>query len=840
MAPPPSPSPPANNDNDEDANDRSRAAAVTEASSTVPTRVASRKRRRPDTDSDQPKHPSEHAAVKVIDIDQQQQEQDEEQEEQGAVPGENNNQENDPETEEPSPKRAKKSLVTEQNAAAAAAAAVVDVVVEVAVPPPESAEQTTNAEEHRATTDPTRAAAAVEPTAPRGATTTLSNLRLPSHRTPGKHTDDHGPLPHWVGNVRRSLGTAKEPALSSTIPVPPPIATSVTTTTASSTTTTQRRLQWGGSTTTREPEPTPGEPIPKASSPAVQVPSPPSSPVPPPPPPAVRTDPTSPSSLWQYTSTWFILLLLLQVPFFSPILSTVVSASNVALEFYQSAAAVVGPDSSSSWLPLEAGAHNHGIALIVPQENVDDNEYDDKEYDEDEDEQEGDELVANPEPIIQYQTVIQTILTPNEERQTVLQELNDVQQQFDQAMHDFTRDIQHLEDEGRDVERMQWQLSRAMETALRQVDDQLHRLRHVLFPWEREDGTNHEETPVLTREPGAIRVTRDSLDPALRDYLLDLGFVQQWESLPNRTTCEDDGSPGSKASSLVSPSELHAYVEELVLDVTASAESVMKNDRIQQDVRMWVRDELMRRSAALLQEHTQVAPKIPDPAMADPTAAQGASLSQMESVIHNRLQLERADQTGRVDYASIMNGATVIKSGPMATSPSLKDNLPFLNRLAAHTNHAFYGYGPEMALTPKNPPLKLGQCWSFPPGGNVNAQWGMLSFRLARPVWVDVVSIEHPPPDVTDQSSSAIRHFRVLGWETPPTTPQQPRPWLLGSFEYQIDGAVRQEFSLPDTVEGMPVPRLHAMSLVIDSNWGMAAYSCLYRVRVLGRPDHDD
>jgi len=751
--------------------------------------------------------------------------------------------------EEPSPKRSKKSVVTELD------------VVEVAVQQEETAvndddnnnndystsndnDNLTRGDQAMAVVHELPSATDAAPLAPTATatptstthTTTVTNLRLPSHRTPGKHNDDLVPQPpqqHWAGaTVRRVLGgvsssrgpapaaavatNALQPALSfSTVPLPPPISTS---TTNATTTTTQRRLLLGGTgaatesaTTSRDPEPTTGEPM-ASSSPAL-------------PSPTMRTDPTSPLSLWHYTSTWFVLFLLLQVPFFSPILSTVVSASNVALELYQSA---LGPE--SSWLPLEAGAHNHSIALIVPEK---------AEHDEEEEDEE--DMVADQEPVIHYQTVIQTILVPNEERQAVLQELHDVQQQFDQALDDFTRDLQRLEDEGREVERMQWHLGRAMEAALLQVDDQVTRLRHVI-PLESEDNEQEVGKPVLTREPGAIRAVRDDLDEALRDYLLDLRFLHQWEGLPNRTTCEDGGDPFSKVSSVLSPSELDAFVEELVLDVAASAETVMKDDQIQQDVREWVRDEVMRRSASLLQQHTQVAPQIPDLAMTDSTAASGASLSEIESVIHNRLELERADQTGRVDYASIMNGATVIKSGHMATSPSLKDNLPFLNRLAAHTNHAFYGYGPEMALTPKNPPLKLGQCWSFAPGGNVNAQLGMLSFRLARPVRVDVVSIEHPPPDVTDQSSSAIRKFRVLGWETPRTTPlqQQQRPWLLGSFEYQIDGAVRQEFSLPETVEGTPVPRLHAMSLVIDSNWGMAAYSCLYRVRVFGRPDHDE
>ncbi len=42
-----------------------------------------------------------------------------------------------------------------------------------------------------------------------------------------------------------------------------------------------------------------------------------------------------------------------------------------------------------------------------------------------------------------------------------------------------------------------------------------------------------------------------------------------------------------------------------------------------------------------------------------------------------------------------------------------------------------------------------------------------------------------------------------------------------------------QRFSIPATLNGAMVPKLKAITLAVDSNWG-ADFSCLYRFRVHG------
>jgi hypothetical protein len=131
------------------------------------------------------------------------------------------------------------------------------------------------------------------------------------------------------------------------------------------------------------------------------------------------------------------------------------------------------------------------------------------------------------------------------------------------------------------------------------------------------------------------------------------------------------------------------------------------------------------------------------------------------------LEKERADQTGRVDHASVLNGAVVLYGGERGTSPSLVDQLPVVNRLASLWSLRNYGLRPEAALMPSYPTLTtLGQCWSFNKDVNKAKQSGYatLTFRLAKPIIVDSVSVEHPPQDMTDRIQSAIQNFRVVGY----------------------------------------------------------------------------
>jgi hypothetical protein len=213
--------------------------------------------------------------------------------------------------------------------------------------------------------------------------------------------------------------------------------------------------------------------------------------------------------------------------------------------------------------------------------------------------------------------------------------------------------------------------------------------------------------------------------------------------------------------------------------------------------------------------------------------AGGSSMSSIHMVVEGRLAVERADQTGNIDYAAIYNGAAVIRSGDRATTPALVNKLPLFNRIAALLSLRFYGHGAEIALTPTYPRDALGQCWAFEKASEKYSGFGTLSVRLAKPVFVTSISIEHPPKEVTDRVNTAIRSFRVFGFESPDA---QGKAWPIGDFEYMIGEETRQEFDIEDEVANVDVPKLQSISIAVDSNWG-TPYACLYRVRVFGGED---
>jgi hypothetical protein len=220
------------------------------------------------------------------------------------------------------------------------------------------------------------------------------------------------------------------------------------------------------------------------------------------------------------------------------------------------------------------------------------------------------------------------------------------------------------------------------------------------------------------------------------------------------------------------------------------------------------------------------------------------------------LEKEDADLTGKYDFASIINGAKVLRRGPYATSSSLYETLPLLNRILAYTKLRFYGHPPEVALLPTFPIHARGQCWSFP-NESTNALsrqrmvgsssgiiandllglYATLSVRLASAVYVTEIMVEHNPTVIpshessSSSSSSAIKHFRVLGFEDGGAFGD---PWELGSFTFIPGSSISQTtFSIPAMLDGQRIPKMKVISIAVDSNGG-ANYSCLYRVRVHG------
>ncbi|KAL3917102.1 MAG: hypothetical protein SGILL_004869 [Bacillariaceae sp.] len=310
---------------------------------------------------------------------------------------------------------------------------------------------------------------------------------------------------------------------------------------------------------------------------------------------------------------------------------------------------------------------------------------------------------------------------------------------------------------------------------------------------------------------------------------------------------------------------------DLVLRAQMSADNIMTGDIAKDRIRKWLEqtiDKSLHRDAdsdAAKTRISELSTSLEATPAHDAVASSSGEVSvhsgeDIENAIHARFEVDRADTTGEFDHASLKNGAEIIYGGRRGTSKSLTDYLPILNRLLQSSNLRFYGFGPEAALTPSYPPNTLGHCWSFQPTsleeqlkerelfreqrGVPNdfkrGSIGTLTISFATPVFVNSVVIEHIPQRLTDRADTAIRSFRVVGYEEDDATSEA---WNLGSFEYSMqkngNHEYLQEFEVATTSKGEDIPSLSSISLAVDSNWGHE-YACLYRFRVHGEEEADE
>ena len=206
------------------------------------------------------------------------------------------------------------------------------------------------------------------------------------------------------------------------------------------------------------------------------------------------------------------------------------------------------------------------------------------------------------------------------------------------------------------------------------------------------------------------------------------------------------------------------------------------------------------------------------------------------------IETDRADRTNEIDYAAIHSGSQVIHS---MTSSSLVNHLSLYHRLLSSLRLRFYGFPAEAALSPTTRGVAgLGQCWAVLPEDKMTmisnyhrgGAFATLVVQLSKEVHVTSVVVEHPI-GLTPDPDTAVKKFRVYGYHSDNDSDVDPSKddskWeLLGQFLFDVEqGIGLQEFEVK---EGFNLPKMRAVALAIDSNWG-GEYSCLYRFRVHGR-----
>ncbi|PWN39130.1 hypothetical protein IE81DRAFT_350446 [Ceraceosorus guamensis] len=226
------------------------------------------------------------------------------------------------------------------------------------------------------------------------------------------------------------------------------------------------------------------------------------------------------------------------------------------------------------------------------------------------------------------------------------------------------------------------------------------------------------------------------------------------------------------------------------------------------------------------------------------------SASAVSSMIDAALERYAADRVGRTDFALRWTGGRIIPqitSGSMRPRSTLSKMLPgFLGGRSSQLLHS-----PAVVIHHDNAP---GQCWAF---AGDTAQLGI---RLAKPVVVTDVSVDHLPQPVALHMNEAPKDIVVWGLirdkhdvrrleeyrkeqasdpdklsDTPKPTPPTPNHIHLASVTYDATPGSRsvQNFEASEEQKALRLAIVDTQWNFL-SNWGDKRRTCVYRVRVHG------
>lgn len=344
------------------------------------------------------------------------------------------------------------------------------------------------------------------------------------------------------------------------------------------------------------------------------------------------------------------------------------------------------------------------------------------------------------------------------------------------------------------------------------------------------------DVPKVVKERDVVPVLQKLKAAALMYMNTDVVTAQvpMWEVVSSSGCPQPPSSDNDRFITTADAEEGNAKLNAAAQE---TVQQTIQDSEIEETIKDWVQDELEQTELAVSDVERDEIVESGDADGEDMGLVIGVTGNEAKKIIDERLDASLSDTVGLLDVAAKYNGAEVIRRGARATTPSLVQSLPILNRLMAATKLRFYGHGPDAALTPTIPPDALGQCWSFenisksrnPRWNSVykrdkaNGRYASLTVKLAKATPVKRVIIEHnASPE--KKESSAIMDFRVVGFADGKA---RGNPIHLGAFRYDKEGSASQEFQLTDAND-----HLQSITLAIDSTHSKD-YACLYRFRVL-------
>uniref|UniRef100_A0A667Z435 SUN domain-containing protein 1-like n=1 Tax=Myripristis murdjan TaxID=586833 RepID=A0A667Z435_9TELE len=204
-------------------------------------------------------------------------------------------------------------------------------------------------------------------------------------------------------------------------------------------------------------------------------------------------------------------------------------------------------------------------------------------------------------------------------------------------------------------------------------------------------------------------------------------------------------------------------------------------------------------------------------------AAQDAGAAVTEQDVHqivqNALRLFSEDQTGMADYALESGGGSVLSTRCSETYET-KTALMSLFGVPLW----YFSQSPRVVIQPDVHP---GNCWAF------RGFKGYLVIRLSMKIVPTAFTLEHIPRALAPSGTlrSAPRDFTIYGLDDE----NQENGKLLGSYTYQEHGEPLQTFPVSEENSSA----FQIIEVQVLSNWGHEVYTCMYRLRVHGRPSDD-
>ena len=192
--------------------------------------------------------------------------------------------------------------------------------------------------------------------------------------------------------------------------------------------------------------------------------------------------------------------------------------------------------------------------------------------------------------------------------------------------------------------------------------------------------------------------------------------------------------------------------------------------------------------------------------------------------VRAQMELFRADRTGLVDYAMFSGGGKVVGHSTLAPAVAKGDG-PLTNALKG-LRGGVHPRADEWVISASSE--AAGECLAL------EGNRGWVDIRLREAVAVNAITLEHVHRDVAYDITSAPKSVKILGWNT--TKSPSAGAKVLGSIRYRLldgqGGSAMQTFEL-DGASGAVVDHVR---FEIESNYGNKKWTCLYRLRVHGKP----